>query len=61
MLVLATAFWALFIFIILGIVWLVRRLFGLDDANSAAKMLKRRYAAGEISKEQYEEMNRELI
>jgi len=61
MLVLAIACWVLFIGIILGIVWLVRKLFRLGDAKSAGKGIKRRYGAGEIDKEEYESIKRDVI
>lgn len=54
-------FWAL---VIAGIVALVRVLrngsAGGQRTDSATETLRRRYAAGEISKEQFEEMKRTL-
>jgi putative membrane protein len=55
-------FWGL---IIAGIVVLVRALvgrnvFGQLGQDSALDILRRRYAAGEITKEQFEEMKRTL-
>jgi putative membrane protein len=54
-------FWVL---IILGIVALGRWLFYSRDAGGAARgpldILKERYARGEITREQYEQMRRDL-
>lgn len=54
-------FWGL---IIAGIVLLVRALanrrVGRPGPDSALEVLRRRYAAGEITKEQFEEMKRTL-
>jgi putative membrane protein len=65
--ILMILFWAL---IIGSIVWLVSRLVSRTTTNSpshtatpsesALDILKTRYARGEISKEQYEEMRRDL-
>jgi len=53
------AFWAL---IITGGVFLIRFLVrqGRARADSPLEILKRRYAQGEISKEEYEEKRRDL-
>lgn len=57
-------FWGL---VIAGIVWLVQSLsrgagpgISAPPAESPLEILKRRYAKGEISKEQFEEMKRDL-
>ncbi len=55
-------FWGL---VIVGIVVLIRALAGRGPAgathpDSAMEMLRRRYAAGDITKEQFEEMKRTL-
>ena len=55
-------FWGL---LIAGIVVLVRALsnrnvFGQPSHDSALEILRRRYAAGEITKDQFEEMKRTL-
>lgn len=55
-------FWGL---VIAGIVVLVRVLtnrnvFGQPSQDSALEILRRRYAVGEITKEQFEEMKRTL-
>lgn len=54
--------WAL---IIAGVVWLVQSLArgtgtGAPPAESPLDILKRRYASGEISREQFEQMKRDL-
>ena len=55
--------------LILGAVWLVRTLFpnrqqppasAIRPEASAEDILKQRYARGEISKEQYDQMHRDL-
>jgi putative membrane protein len=56
-------FWGL---IIAGIVVLVRTLtgrsaFGQSDPDGALEILRRRYATGEIAREQFEEMKRTLV
>jgi len=61
MLVLAFACWALFIGIILGIVWVIRKLCRLRHAKSDGERLKRRYTAGEIGEEEYESPKRDVI
>jgi putative membrane protein len=54
-------FWAL---VILGVVALAKWLFFADGAGGAGKsaldILKARYARGEINREQYEQMRRDL-
>jgi putative membrane protein len=53
-------FWIL---VILGIVVLARWLTGSPPANGAGRaldILKERYAKGELTREQYEQMRREL-
>jgi putative membrane protein len=57
-------FWAL---VIVGIVFLVRFLVrqsrgpGRDQEDSALEILKRRYARGEIDKEEYEAKRKDLL
>lgn len=57
-------FW---IFLIVGIVflliWVVRKASGrgTEKEESALDILKKRYAKGEISKEEYEEKRRDLL
>jgi len=59
--VLMALFW---IAVLGGIVVLIRQMVrrdrGQDRDDTALQILQRRYARGEISKEQYEEMRREL-
>lgn len=59
-------FWVL---LILGVVWLIRSLFsggrypslqGSDREESAKEILDRRYARGELSREEYEVMKQDL-
>jgi putative membrane protein len=64
-------FWVI---IIVLAIWLLSRLFpkakdgashhaqiqGGDSSESAVEILRRRYARGEISKDQYEEMRRDI-
>jgi putative membrane protein len=51
-------FWICLIFIIL---FVLRKLFkGEHQSESALDILKKRYAAGEISKEEFEEMKKEV-
>ena len=55
-------FWVL---VVVGIIYLVKAIMGGDRRGPAAKesseeILKRRYAAGEISTEQFEEMRKRL-
>jgi putative membrane protein len=58
------AFWAL---VIVGIVFLVRflvrqgRVQGRDQEDSALEILKRRYARGEINKEEFEAKRKDLL
>jgi putative membrane protein len=56
------AFWAL---IITGGIFLIRFLIrqgqGRGREDSALEILKRRYALGEISKEEYEEKRKDLL
>lgn len=56
------AFWGL---VIWGIIWMARYLAQSDstpkDQISALELLKRRYAAGEIGREEFETKKRELI
>jgi len=57
-------FVAIVIGIILLIVWLVRRTgYNITDKTSmhSLEILKERYAKGELTKEQYENMKKELI
>ena len=57
-------FVAIVIGVILLIVWLVRRTdYSITDKTStrSLEILKERYAKGELSKEQYENMKKELI
>ena len=48
--------------LILFVTWIIRG-FGVDkkSADSALEILRQRYAKGEISKEEFEEKNKELI
>jgi putative membrane protein len=60
--VMMVVFWGL---LIAGIVILVRALttrnvFGQPSHDGALELLRRRYAAGEITKDQFEEMKRTL-
>lgn len=56
-------FWAL---VIIGIVAMVRYVSGrggaarLDEGETPLEILRRRYAAGELTKEQFEEMKRNV-
>ncbi len=57
---LMVAWWAL---VVVGIVWLVRSLSGRQDEadpRSARRILDERFAAGELSVEEYEERRRVL-
>jgi uncharacterized membrane protein len=49
-----------FIALILVIIWLYRNVTGAGRSVSAAEIVKQRYAKGEISKKQYEEMKKDL-
>lgn len=52
-------FWFL---VILGAIYLFRTLMGKSgQKESALDILKRRYAAGEISKEQFEQMKQNIL
>ncbi|NIP43619.1 MAG: hypothetical protein GWO41_13665 [candidate division Zixibacteria bacterium] len=55
-------FWIL---VVIGIVFLIKytvdRTSSRSEEPSAMDVLKRRYASGEISKEEYEEKKKELI
>ncbi len=55
-------FWGLVIagFVVLVRVLTNRNVFGQPSQDSALEILRRRYAAGEITKEQFEEMKRTL-
>lgn len=60
--IIALIFWVL---VIVGIVVLVRMItsrtvFGQPTRDSALEILRRRYAAGEITTDQFEEMKRTL-
>lgn len=63
--VLGTVFWILVIVgIVLLVVWVVQKAAGGgSDRNekSALEILKKRYAQGEISKEEFEEKKRDLL
>jgi len=50
-------FWILFIWVI---IWLIKQN-NPQKEKSAMDILKRRYAEGEITKKQYNEMKREII
>jgi putative membrane protein len=56
------AFWLL---VIVGIVVLIRVATGTaarrDGADTPLEILRRRYAAGELSKEQFEQMKRDVV
>jgi putative membrane protein len=56
------AFWAL---VILGIVFLIRVITGgvkkEDKTETAIDILKKRYARGEIGKEEFEEKKKDLV
>ena len=57
-------FVAIVIGVILLIVWLVKRSgYGVTDKTSthSLEILKERYAKGELTKEQYENMKKELV
>ncbi|MEW6748950.1 MAG: SHOCT domain-containing protein [Candidatus Micrarchaeota archaeon] len=54
-------FWVLvFVAIVLLIYWLYRSIRGGAPARSALEILKQRYARGEITKKQFEEMRKDL-
>jgi putative membrane protein len=50
-------FWALLIWLI---VWLVRRGGAMHSTEGAVEILKERYAKGEITKKQYDDMKKDL-
>lgn len=50
-------FWGLIIY---GAVMLFRKGVGSDEKNKALEILKERYAKGEITKEQFESMKKDL-
>lgn len=52
-----TLFWVL---VIVGIVALVRAATRGGQSESALDILRKRYAAGELTKEQFEQMKRDL-
>lgn len=57
-------FWILLLVgVVLLVVWAVQRMGGggLSSEESALDILKRRYARGEISKEEYEEKKRDIL
>lgn len=56
------AFWWLFVLIIIALAvgWLSRRNRSVVSTDSAMEILRRRYARGEISKEEFEEKKRDL-
>jgi uncharacterized membrane protein len=59
--VLGLVFWVLvLIALILLIVWLYKGVSGAGGKQSASEILRQRYAKGEISKKQYEEMKKDL-
>ncbi|MBI4214657.1 SHOCT domain-containing protein [archaeon] len=54
-------FWILvFIALVLLVYWLYRSITGASGARLASEILKQRYARGELTKKQYEEMRTEL-
>ncbi|MEW6036621.1 MAG: SHOCT domain-containing protein [Candidatus Micrarchaeota archaeon] len=54
-------FWVLLIIaLLLVVVWLYRSVTGRSAGQSAAEILKQRFAKGEISKKEYEEMKKSL-
>ncbi len=55
------AFWLLvFAALVLVVIWLYKQVAGGISGASASEILKRRYAKGELSKKQYDEMRKEL-
>lgn len=58
---LGLVFWVLLIvLIILAIIWLYKKLAGKEQVGSAMDILKQRYAKGEITKKEFNEMKKEL-
>lgn len=54
-------FWLLvFALLVLAVIWLYKNLSGVGGRPSSQEILKQRYAKGEISKKQYEEMKKDL-
>lgn len=54
-------FWAALIFlIVVGVRWVLQRERTQGPAESPLDILKKRYARGEISKEEFERMKRDL-
>jgi putative membrane protein len=61
---LGTVFWILLIVgIVLLVVWVAQKVMGggAGRTESVLEILKKRYARGEISKEEYEEKKRDLL
>ncbi|MBI5047124.1 SHOCT domain-containing protein [Candidatus Micrarchaeota archaeon] len=59
--IVGVVFWALVIVaLVLLIYWLFRSLRGTNQAVSASELLKQRYALGEITKKQFDEMKKDL-
>jgi len=59
--ILGIIFWvALLVGIVLLVVWLVKTVSGRGRQESALDILKKRYARGEITKEEFEEKKRDL-
>ena len=59
--ILGIIFWiALLVGIVLLVVWLVKTVSGRGRQESALDILKKRYARGEITKEEFEERKRDL-
>jgi putative membrane protein len=57
----AIIFWALVVFLI---IWAIRKLAGRSSSDSrrtSLDILDERYAKGEITREQYEQMKRDLL
>jgi putative membrane protein len=55
-------FWALFVFGIVYVVWAISRKTGLSGpGETPLGILKRRYAKGEITKEEFERMKDDLM
>lgn len=59
--VFGAAFWLLlFAALVLVVVWLYRQVMGKGSQASASDILKQRYARGELTKKQFEEMKKDL-